>query len=72
MNTPINGVVIDNASDIRPVINVDNKGYWENEMNIRTKPLWTHLSLAVQQEPMEILARSRKGEYMVCFFVSIS
>jgi hypothetical protein len=51
--------------DVQVAINPDIKGYWGCEINPRTKPSWTYLSLAVQQEPMDILARSRRGDYMV-------
>ena len=51
--------------DIRIPIDPDNKGYWEKELVESMKPNWTHLSLTVHKEPMDILARSRSGEYMV-------
>ncbi len=51
--------------DIRIPIDPDNKGYWERELVESMKPNWTHLSLTVHKEPMDILARSRSGEYMV-------
>jgi hypothetical protein len=50
---------------VRVEINQDIKGYWELESSLRTKPMWSYLSLAVQQEPMDIMARSRNGDYMV-------
>ena len=47
-------------------INPDIKGYWESEIIPQTKPTWTYLALSVQQESMDIMCRSRKGDYMVC------
>ena len=49
-----------------------NTPYWQTELSQEKsqtmKPSWTYLSLAVQPEPMDIIARSRKGEYMVSLF----
>ena len=55
------------SNNIQVTIHPDAKGYWEKETNSRTRPMWTYLALAVQQEPMEIISRSRNGDYMVSF-----
>ncbi len=45
------------------------KGYWEKELSSsKVTPSWKYLSLSVQSESMDILARSRSGEFMVRTF----
>ena len=52
--------------DIRVPVYEENKGYWEVELaNHGMKPSWTFLSSATHKEPMDIIARSRHGEYIV-------
>lgn len=42
-----------------------SKPYWEQRHQSDTRPSWTYLSLAVQQDPLDIISRSRRGEYVV-------
>ena len=57
--------------DLRLPLYSEVKGYWESELdNQAMKPVWTYLSLSIQSEPMDIIARSRKGEFMVPLFLS--
>ncbi len=51
--------------EIRIPIDAESTGYWEKELVGTMRPNWTHLSLTVHKEPLDILARSRGGEYMV-------
>lgn len=50
------------------------KGYWEKELSessANVNPSWKYLSLSVQSESMDILARSRSGEFMVSLTAAV-
>jgi hypothetical protein len=52
--------------EIRIPLNHLPEGYWEKELLLPgMKPSWKHHSLAIQKEGLDILCRSRIGEYMV-------
>jgi hypothetical protein len=55
--------------EIRIPLNHLPEAYWEKELLVPgMKPSWKHHSLAIQKEGLDILCRSRIGEFMVRFF----
>lgn len=55
--------------EIRIPLNHLPQGYWEKELSVPgMKPSWKHHSLAIQKEGLDILCRSRIGEFMVRLF----
>lgn len=49
-----------------PIHETSSSPYWEKELATQgMKPSWNHFSLAIQPDGLEVISRSRIGEFMV-------